>query len=58
MASLKFKQIKQMNPGERKDKLKELRIELAKAEMNTGKAKMKNKEIKKAIARILMLKQH
>ena len=53
---LKFKQIKQMKPEERNEKLKELKIELARAEMNTGKAKMGNKEIKKAIARILMLK--
>lgn len=56
MASLKFKQIKEMNVQGRKEKLKELKIELAKASMNTGKSKMKAKEIRKAIARILMLK--
>ena len=55
MAALKFKQIKKIKKEERKEKLKELRIELARSEMNTGKAKMKKKEIKKAIARTLML---
>ena len=38
------KQIKQLKTEERKEKLKELRIELARSEMNTGKAKMKKKE--------------
>lgn len=56
--AIKFKQIKEMKPEERNEKLKELKIELARAQMNTGKAKMKTKEIKKAIARISMLNKN
>ena len=55
MAVLKMKDIKAMNENEREGKLKELKLELTKH--NSGKEiKIKAKEIKKAIARILTLK--
>jgi len=57
MAVLRFKSIKAMNENDRKQKLKELRIELIKKKSVAGKqSKIKAKEIKKAIARILTLK--
>ena len=51
---LKAKDIKNMNEKERKEKLKALRMELIKRKADQ---KTKPKEIKKAIARILTLKQ-
>ena len=56
MALIKIKDIKSMKEEEKKEKLKELELELLKknAEANRG-GKIKNKEIKKAIARILTL---
>jgi len=57
MAVLKIKDIKNMGEKERKDKLKDLRMELVKKSVAANKAsKVKAKEIKKAIARILTLK--
>lgn len=54
MAVLKMKDIKGMNKEDREEKLKELRLELVKKTAPTGKGgKIKNKEIKKAIARVL-----
>jgi len=55
MASLKSKELKKMNKGERERKLKELRIELVKSKANPSKKGSKIKEIKKIIARILSL---
>ena len=55
MAVLKAKEIKNLGEKERKAKLEELRMELIKAR-GTGKGKIKAKEIKKAIARILIFK--
>jgi len=56
MAILKFKDIKNMQENQREEKLKELKLELIK--QKTGKEnKVKAKEIKKAIARLLMLQQ-
>ncbi len=56
MAVLKFKDVKNMNKEERSEKVKALRIELVKKTAPSGKGgKVKNKEIKKAIARILTL---
>ena len=58
MAVLKIKNIKNMNDKDRAAKLKELRTELIKKNVAANKAsKLKAKEIKKAIARILTLKQ-
>ena len=51
---LKPKDIKNMTSEERKGKLKELKIELVKKSLAANKSsKVKAKEIKKAIARIL-----
>ena len=56
MTLLKMEDIKNISDKERDERLKELKIELIKHK--TGKeAKLKAKEIKKAIARILMLKK-
>lgn len=56
MAVLKVKDIKSMNDKEKQEKLKELRIELIKKSVQANKAsKVKAKEIKKAIARLLTL---
>ena len=54
MAVLKNKDIKSMSEKDREEKLKELRIELIKKK--TKETKVKTKEIKKAIARILTSK--
>ena len=54
MAVLKSKDIVKMNEKEREEKLKELKQELIKANVSANKSgKVKVKEIKKAIARIL-----
>jgi len=54
MAILKMKEIRNMNEKEREERLKELKLELIKHK--AGKeTKIKAKEIKKAIARLLML---
>lgn len=54
MAVLKFKDIIKLRKEEQEEKLKELRIELIKKNVTANKAgKVKNKEIKKAIARLL-----
>lgn len=56
MAILKYKDIEKMSDDERKSKLKELRLELIKANVTANKSgKIKIKEIKKTIAKILML---
>ncbi len=54
MAVLKFKDVVAMNVEEREERLREMHIELVKKTAPSGKGgKIKNKEIKKAIARIL-----
>jgi ribosomal protein L29 len=53
MAVLKAKEIVKMDEKARKSKLKDLRMELIKANVSAHKTNAKNKEIKKAIARIL-----
>ena len=50
-----MKEIKSISEKDRKEKLAELRLELLRAR-GTGKSKIKAKEIKKAIARLLMFK--
>ncbi len=58
MSLLKFKDVKNMSAEERKEKLKELKLELTRKYAPSQKAsKIKAKEIKKAIARIVTLKQ-
>jgi ribosomal protein L29 len=57
MAVLKKKDIKNMNENEKKKKLNELKFELIKRKSGTNKQnKVKIKEIKKAIARLLTIK--
>lgn len=52
MATLKNKDIKKMTEKERNDNFKDLRMELIKNKTNK-KGKIKPKELKKAMARIL-----
>ena len=52
MATLKYKEIEKMSDKERQEKLKDLSMELIKNKAS-DKGKIKPKEIKKAIARIL-----
>ena len=56
MAVLKMKDIKAMSKEDREKKLKELQIELIKSKSGREN-KIRPKEIKKAIARILTLKE-
>lgn len=57
MATLKFKDIKNMKEDERKKKLQELKLELIKSEVNASKSGKSNKrEIRKIIARLFTLK--
>ncbi len=54
--ALKFKDIKNMGKDEREKKIKELKLELIKARATVSKSgSSKIKEIKKAIARLLLL---
>jgi len=58
MAVLKKKAIKSMNEKEKKEKTTELRLELIKRQSGTNKqSKIKIKEIKKAIARLLTIRE-
>lgn len=51
---LKYKEIAKLNKQEKEDKLKELRLELIRKNVAANKtSKIKTKEIKKAIARLL-----
>ena len=52
MAILKFKDIGKMDPKERENKLKDLKLELVKSKVSANKANAKTKEIKRAIARL------
>lgn len=53
MAILKFKEISKMEKKTLDDKLKDLKLELIKANVSANKTNAKTKEIKRAIARIL-----
>ncbi len=53
MAILRSKDVAKMGDKEREEKLKDLRLELIKANVTANKTNAKTKEIKKAIARIL-----
>jgi ribosomal protein L29 len=53
MTILKYKDILNMNDKARKSKMKDLRIELIKAQVTSHRTNAKTKEIKKAIARLL-----
>lgn len=53
MAILRAKEIAKMSDSERSAKLKELKIELTKANVAAHKTNAKTKEIKRAVARII-----
>jgi ribosomal protein L29 len=53
MAVLKYKDVIKLNPEEVKSKIKDLQMELIKANVTANKQNAKTKEIKKAIARLL-----
>lgn len=56
MSILKAKDIKKLSNQDREEKMKELKLELVKKNVAANKSsKMKAKEIKKAIARILTI---
>lgn len=55
MATLKMKDIRNMNEKDREKKMKELKVELTKSRSGNSKTGSKTKEIKKIIARILTL---
>jgi len=52
MAVLKYKDLQKMNEKDRTEKIKELKLGLIKNKVSSS-TKIKNKEIKKAIARVL-----
>lgn len=53
MALLKTKDISGMSKEDRDDKLKELKLELIKANVTANKTSAKTKEIKRAISRLM-----
>ena len=54
MATLKYKEISKMRKDEKEKKLKELKMELVRAKVNSSKSGKSNaKDIRKIIARIL-----
>jgi len=53
MVLLRNKDISKMEKKERADKLKELRLELIKANVTANKTNAKTKEIKRAISRLM-----
>jgi ribosomal protein L29 len=53
MAVLKMKVVREMSAKERAEKMKELKIELLRSGSAAQKSKIRTKEIKKAIARLL-----
>lgn len=52
MGILKYKDIEKMGDKSRQDKMKELKMELVKANVTANKTNAKTKEIKRAIARL------
>lgn len=57
MAVLKMKDVKKMNGKEVKEKLKELKLELVKANVTANKTNARTKEIKRAISRLIIFSQ-
>jgi ribosomal protein L29 len=53
MALIKLDEIKKMNNKAREEKIKELKLELVKANVIANKTNAKTKEIKRAIARLI-----
>ncbi len=56
MAILRSKEIEKMSDKDRKEKLKELRMELVKANVTANKTNAKTKELKRAVSRLLTIK--
>ena len=52
---MKFKELKNMNKKDRESKLKDLKLELVKAQTGSGKTPGKSRNIKRLIAKILTL---
>ena len=52
---MKHKDLKQLSEKDRENKLKELKLELAKSKTGAAGGKTKTKEIRKIIARILTI---
>ena len=53
----KFKELSKLTKNEINDKINELKLELVKAKLSAGKGgKIKLRELRKTIARLLMLK--
>jgi len=55
MALLRMRDVLKMNGKERKEKIKELKMEIIRANVTANKANAKTKEIKKAISRLLTM---
>jgi len=55
MALLKYKDALKMNDKDRDQKMKDLKMELVKANVSANKAGAKTKEIKRAISRLLTI---
>jgi ribosomal protein L29 len=53
MAVLRAKEVTKMTDKDRKEKLKDLRMELIRANVTANRTNAKTKEIKKAISRLL-----
>lgn len=53
MAVLKYKEIEKLTEKERTEKLKELKLELIRANVAANKTNSKTKEIKRAISRLI-----
>ena len=56
MAILKMKDINKMPEKDRKEKLKDLKLELIKANVTANKTNAKTKELKRAVARLNTIK--
>ena len=57
MAILRYNDIAKMSDSDRKTKLKDLKIELVKSQVTANKTNAKNREIKRAISRLLTYNQ-
>lgn len=53
MSVLKMKAVREMDAKARAEKIKELRLELLKTSASAQKSKIRTKEVKKALARLL-----
>lgn len=56
MAILKAREVRNLSDKERVSKLKDLRMELVRAQVTANKGSARTKEIKRAISRLLTMK--